>query len=208
MKSESLLAKLPIPKLIVPPKEQPLFPPEARVANDAHPVPASEPERIGTALSEQKPLLLTKNLSIVPPDPAEISPSLISTALPSLLPINPSETARASAFNRSLGPTPISRATGNQATTVLHDELSSQLEQMAQQLKRNAIHFSTSLAKDKAFLEDAAQKIESNFDTMQSQRLKLRDRSSQSRSNTWLVIGIILLVVLLFTLMVVVIRFF
>jgi len=207
VKSESLLAKLPIPKLIAPPKEQPPFPPDIRVDNDAHPVPASETERIETALSEQRPLL-TKNLSIVPPDPAEISPSLISTALPSLLPINPSETARASAFNRSLRPTPISRATGNQATTALHDELSSQLEQMAQQLKRNAIHFSTSLAKDKAFLEDAAQKIESNFDTMQSQRLKLRDRSSQSRSNTWLVMGIILLVALLFTLMVMIIRFF
>ena len=72
--------------------------------------------------------------------------------------------------------------------TALHDELSSQLEKMAQRLKRNAIHL-TSLAKYKASLEDATQKIESNFDTMKSQGLKLWDRSSQSRSNTWLVMG-------------------
>jgi len=78
---------------------------------------------------------------------------------------------------------------------------------MAQQLKRNAMHFSSSLEKDKSVVEDAQQKLEGNYDVMQKERVRLRDRSSASRSNTCLVIGVVALVLLVFMLMVSVIRF-
>ncbi|PPQ97531.1 hypothetical protein CVT26_006520 [Gymnopilus dilepis] len=157
------------------------------------------------------PAISTQGLSIVPPDPDEVSPTLISTALPSLLPSYPPETAATSSFARNFGPIPTNRlshnAGGTHGTTALHEELSSQLEQMAQQLKRNAVHFSTSLEKDKAVVEDAKMKLEGNYDVMQKERIRLRDHRGKSGSTTWMVVGIILLVLVLFVLMVGVIRF-
>jgi len=208
VRQNSLLVKLPIPKR--PPQLEELSnSPRINIGDEtllSPPLDSGSTVKLSPSL---KPSISTKGLFIVPPDPDEVSPSLISTALPSLLPINPSETARTSAFERTFGPKPISRkdgAVGNQATTALHEELSSQLELMAQQLKRNAIHFSSSLANDKAVIEEASEKIEGNFNVMQGQRIKLRDRSSQSRSNTWLIMGIILLVFFIFMLMIMIIR--
>ncbi|PBK61545.1 hypothetical protein ARMSODRAFT_981500 [Armillaria solidipes] len=66
-----------------------------------------------------------------------------------------------------------SMATGTsvlQNTNALHNELSEQLAQMATQLKRNALHFSDSLSADKAIVEKAQQKIESNFNFMRKER--------------------------------------
>ena len=140
--------------------------------------------------------VVTNQLSIIPPDLDEILPSVITTALPSLLPINGSETAKSSGFNLR----------SNQPTTALHEELSLQLEQMARQLKRNAIHFSTSLGNDQAAIEDAGVKIEKNHDVLQGQRLKLRDQTRGGWKNTCLVVGIIVVVLLLFLLLVMVIR--
>jgi len=77
---------------------------------------------------------------------------------------------------------------------------------MAVQLKRNALHFSDSLSKDKATVEEAQQKLERNFDVMQKERIRLRDHRGKSSSTTWLVVAIVLAVVLLFSLMVLLIR--
>lgn len=82
-----------------------------------------------------------------------------------------------------------------------------QLELMAKQLKRNAMHFSNSLEKDKAVVEDAQEKLEVNHDVMQKERLRLRDHSGKSRGTTCMVLGIILLVLIVFMLMVSFIRF-
>ncbi|KAK0433066.1 hypothetical protein EV421DRAFT_2023647 [Armillaria borealis] len=57
-----------------------------------------------------------------------------------------------------------------QNTNALHNELSEQLAQMATQLKCNALHFSDSLSADKAIVEEAQQKIESNFNFMRKER--------------------------------------
>ena len=78
---------------------------------------------------------------------------------------------------------------------------------MATQLKRNAIHFSDSLAKDQAVVAEAEQKLEGNYEIMERERIRLRDHSGKSRGTTCLVIVILLAVVLLFALMVVLIRF-
>ncbi|KAH9484822.1 hypothetical protein JR316_0001724 [Psilocybe cubensis] len=155
------------------------------------------------------PALSKNNLFITPPDPEEMSPTLITTALPSLLPSSyPPETATTSAFSRNFGPTPTARKLGGtHASTAVQEELSTQLELMAQQLKRNAMHFSTSLEKDKAVVEQAQAKLEGNYDMMQQERVRLRDHSGKSRSTTCMTLGIVILVLLVFMLMVSVIRF-
>jgi len=78
---------------------------------------------------------------------------------------------------------------------------------MAAQLKRNAIHFSDSLAKDQAVVTEVEQKLEGNYSVMERERVRLRDHSGKSRGTTCLVVMIMLVVVLLFALMVVLIRF-
>ena len=131
-------------------------------------------------------------LSIIPPDAQEdLSPFVISTALPSLLPIT--EASFPSLRNRNVG-------------TGLHDELSSQLEEMAKQLKRNAIHFSTTLGKDKEEMEEAERKIESNYEGIVGQRVKLRDRTKKGWKSTCLVVWVLVVVLALFGIMLFVIR--
>lgn len=66
--------------------------------------------------------------------------------------------------------------------------------------------FSASLAKDKAVVEDTQEKLESNFDVMHKERVRLRDHSGKSSSTTWLTFGIITAVLSLFMLMVFIIR--
>jgi len=93
-----------------------------------------------------------------------------------------------------------------QNSGVVQQELSEQLAQMAAQLKRNATHFSETLAKDQAVVEDAKAKIEGNFDVMQTQRVRLRDHRGKSGSTTCLVLLSILAVVISFVVMIFVIR--
>ncbi|KAF5376285.1 hypothetical protein D9615_008519 [Tricholomella constricta] len=94
-----------------------------------------------------------------------------------------------------------------QNSSALQQELSDQLAQMATQLKRNAVHFSETLARDQGVVEETQLKLESNFDVMQKERVRLRDHRGKSGSTTCLVVLIVLTVVLLFVLMVSVIRF-
>ncbi|KAF8907831.1 hypothetical protein CPB84DRAFT_1813428 [Gymnopilus junonius] len=164
------------------------------------PVPVEPPTAVGIPPSDTSTTQEPQN-SLASLNPDEISPTLITTALPSLLPSYPPETATAttSSFARNFG--------GVHGSTALHEELSSQLEQMAQQLKRNALHFSSSLEKDKAVVEDTQLKLEGNYDVMQKERVRLRDHSGKSSSTTWMVVGIVVLVLVLFVLMVGVIRF-
>ncbi|KAF9557481.1 hypothetical protein CPC08DRAFT_736730 [Agrocybe pediades] len=175
------------------------------------------PEPILPTLPVPRPPLtpsVSSNANLPPPTQPEVSnPDLLSPPEVSEKPQSSSpKTAVASAFSRNFGPIPTNRKAGTSTTlahgsTALHEELSSQLELMAQQLKRNAIHFSSSLEKDKSVVEDAQGKLEGNYDVMQKERVRLRDRSSASRSNTCLVIGVVALVLLVFMLMVSVIRF-
>lgn len=78
---------------------------------------------------------------------------------------------------------------------------------MAAQLKRNAVHFSVSLAKDQAIVAEAEQKLEENSSMMEKERVRLRDHSGKSKGTTCLVVMVLLVVVLLFAMMVVLIRF-
>ncbi|PPR00092.1 hypothetical protein CVT24_008994 [Panaeolus cyanescens] len=208
---KSLLADLPIPdpEPTPAPTESPsqadLTSETERGSHTSSPPPYSDSE----AREKPRPQgLSTSSLFINPPEPDELSPTLVKTALPSLLPSNPAETATSTSFSRGFGPTPgLRHAAGPVGSTALHEELSSQLELMAQQLKRNAMHFSTSLAKDQAVVDDAQQKLELNHDVMMKERVRLRDHSGKSGSTTWLTFGIIIVVLLIFVLMISVIRF-
>jgi len=197
--------KLQIAAPILPTLPLPVSPPALKVPQEAIDQPHSPAPH-----SSPLPSVSTKGLFINPPDPDEISPTLITSALPSLLPSNPSEMALASSYSRNFGPTPINRRLqvgGNHTTTALQEELSSQLETMAKQFKRNAIHLSNLLEKDKEVVEDAQLKLEVNHDAMQKERVRLRDHTSKNRWTTCFTLGIVLAVFLVFMLMVSVIRF-
>ena len=93
------------------------------------------------------------------------------------------------------------------STAAVHEELSAQLAQMATQLKRNAIHFSDTLVRDQAVVEETKLKMESNYDSMQKERTRLRDHSGKSRSTTWLTLFSIIAVFVSFFIMFFIIRF-
>lgn len=74
-----------------------------------------------------------------------------------------------------------------QNSSAIQEELSAQLAQMATQLKRNAQHFSESLDKDKALVQETQEKLERNHDVMSKERVRVRDHHSKSWGTTWLV---------------------
>jgi hypothetical protein len=179
--------------------------------------PEPQPETPATPSSHSESAdklteLRTHGLSINPPpvDPDEISPTLITSTLPSLLPSNPAESTNAatSAYARGFSSSAtVRKLGGTQTSMALQEELSSQLELMAQQLKRNAMHFSDSLVKDKAVVEDAQVKLEVNHDVMMKERTRLRDHRGKSLGTTCMTLGIVVLVLVVFMLMVSLIRF-
>jgi hypothetical protein len=93
------------------------------------------------------------------------------------------------------------------STAAAHEELSAQLAQMATQLKRNAIHFSDTLARDQAVVEETKLKMESNYDSMHKERTRLRDHTGKSRNTTWLTLFSIIAVFVSFFIMFFIIRF-
>ncbi|KAK7047605.1 hypothetical protein VNI00_006373 [Paramarasmius palmivorus] len=170
----------------------------APVAETAPPEPSSPDNDVETH-PEEPETLPTDNLLGSPADPIPIAPGpgLISQ-MPTLIPPTvPSAASKSTAI-----------ATGTlQHSNALHEELSNQLAQMSAQLRRNAMHFSDSLAKDAAVVEGAKEKLESNFDMMTSTKDRLQEHSSKSSSTTWLTVFAILLVTILFAMMVFLIRF-
>jgi hypothetical protein len=94
-----------------------------------------------------------------------------------------------------------------QHSTVLQEELSAQLAQMAGQLRRNAEHFSSALATDQAVLRNAEEKIVANYDGMKRERVRLRDHRGRSIGTTCLTITSVLVVTVAFVVMFFVLRF-
>lgn len=156
------------------------------------------------------------NLLLSPPELEGITspglefdyPPLYSPAVsPLASSIRPGTTAASSAVasNHKLNAT--ARKPQSAAHTSLQEELSSQLESMAAQLKRNAIHFSTNLANDKAVVEAAGEKLVRNYDVMQVEKGRLGRLNEITRGSTWMTLGIVLVVLLTFVVMIGVIRF-
>jgi len=194
VKSIPILPTLPIPEL--PPESTPL----------AYSEIDKNLESQSQTMVKRSPRISTTGLFISPPNPSEFSPTLITSAIPSLLPVNASDTASTSAYARSAAPV-ARKLVGVGNSIAVQEELSSQLELMAAQLKRNALHFSTSLANDQAVVEDAQLKLEGNYDVMMKERVRLRDHRGKSGSTTCMVLAIVALVLVLFILMISIIRF-
>lgn len=93
-----------------------------------------------------------------------------------------------------------------QSSSAVHDELASQLAQMATQMKRNALHFSDVMVKDKAVVEEAHEKLEKNYGFMQTEQTRLRDHSGKSSGTTWLMFGSFFAVFVSFMIMFFIIR--
>jgi hypothetical protein len=154
--------------------------------------------------AQPEPLALpAEQLLLSPSDTTPFPSANIPSALPTYISSNfPPGSAQLS--DTAAVATGASRFLQN--SNALHQDLSEQLAQMAVQLKRNALHFSETLEKDKAIVEEAQQKLEGNFDVMQKERIRLRDHRGKSGSTTWLVVGIVLTVALLFVMIVLLIR--
>lgn len=133
---------------------------------------------------------------------------LESEEAPSTLPTNPTFNLLSQSAPSTT--TSSTKATGTPAllktSTALHDDLADQLAQMAKQLKRNAMHFSESLEKDKAVLKDTEEKLDVNYDSLGKERIRLRDHRGKSGGTTCLVIMSIIIVIISFAVMLLVIR--
>jgi hypothetical protein len=77
---------------------------------------------------------------------------------------------------------------------------------MATQLKRNAQHFSSSLAKDQIVVDETKEKLESNYDVMHKEQVRLKQHRKGSWWTTGLSIGSLLTVALVFVIVLFIIR--
>lgn len=152
-------------------------------------------------------------MSSLPTDDMLLYPAESSFALEERNPMSASSSM--SIFSPPLPPSSPSKPTKSTTTATpgfvqnsnaLQQELSDQLAQMATQLKRNAMHFSDSLAKDQTVVDDAQLKIEGNYDVMTKERLRVRDLRGKTGSTTCLVVMSVAAVVVAFIMMVLVIR--
>ncbi|THH31402.1 hypothetical protein EUX98_g2792 [Antrodiella citrinella] len=165
---EPLLPTLPIPE---PPTPKASLPPIDVDTADAE-VPLS-PGGPSAALSAQDLLL----------SPSDTIPSTAAGEW------SDGNTTNLPTSRTSLGPlAPASTGAILQNSRAIQEELSEQLAQMATQLKRNALHFSNTLEKDKAVVLESQEKIERNYDVMTKERIRLRDHHSKSWGTTWITI--------------------
>ncbi|KAJ3568784.1 hypothetical protein NP233_g5492 [Leucocoprinus birnbaumii] len=146
--------------------------------------------------------------TLSPPPPS----ATVLSSVSSLLPATPTATSAfpissSTAISTSSSASNATKRKHLQTTNALHEELSNQLAEMAAQLKRNAQHFANSLEEEKPLVEMTSEKLEENFGTMLKERIRLRDFRLKSKGSTWMVIGIVIAVLLLFVVMVGVIRF-
>jgi hypothetical protein len=93
-----------------------------------------------------------------------------------------------------------------QNSAAVQEELQQELARMATQLRKNTEHFSKVLEKDRALVEGAGEKLESNLSTMQTTRVRLRDRGTAARGMTCFTVAALVGVIVAFVAMVLVIR--
>ncbi|KAL1742506.1 hypothetical protein HDZ31DRAFT_43094 [Schizophyllum fasciatum] len=191
---ESLLAQLPLP---LPPRIETTQAPEQPTKDDSDAPPGPIEDLIPSEPGQGPDPLLpppatSKSTSpAANPDLTTTIPTLLSPAAPAA-PTSSTSTAVAPKFLQN--------------SQALQAELSDQLAQMSAQLRRNALHFQEALVKDKAVVEAAGEKVESNLGVLTSTRLKLRDHRGKSGSTTWLVVACIVVTLILFVMMVALIR--
>lgn len=86
------------------------------------------------------------------------------------------------------------------------EELTSELSTMASQLRKNAEHFGTLLAKDRAVIESAADSLDGNLGRMQKEGGRLGKYSARARGTTCWTILAVAMVGVAWTVMFIIIR--
>ncbi|KAF9265004.1 hypothetical protein L218DRAFT_972195 [Marasmius fiardii PR-910] len=183
---EPILPLIPTPAVAISPGSPTNPSSPAEGANPGPPKSPAQDDLIPPLPSD--PLLPIEQLT------SEPAPNLAS-AIPTLLP--------------SSAPSAVSKSTAvlMQNSNALQQELTDQLAQMSAQLRRNMLHFSDSLEKDAAVVEETKQKLESNFDTMSARKQQLSAHRGKSWSTTWLSLFVVIAVLVIFAIMVFLIRF-
>ncbi|KAI9005791.1 hypothetical protein CLU79DRAFT_781058 [Phycomyces nitens] len=82
----------------------------------------------------------------------------------------------------------------------MHDELTTDLGRMAQQLKMNSMRFGDTLAKDDMVLKDAQEAVETNLERMQREGKRLEVHNSKAWGTSFMTLGIVLFVCIAFIL--------
>lgn len=89
----------------------------------------------------------------------------------------------------------------------MHDELSTDLGRMAQQLKQNSQAFGDTLSKDDIVLRDAQKAVENNLKRMTTERQRLDEHYSKSWNTSFMTMGVVLFVCIMFILVFFTIKF-
>ncbi|KAG0175623.1 hypothetical protein DFQ28_006614 [Apophysomyces sp. BC1034] len=89
----------------------------------------------------------------------------------------------------------------------MHDEMTTELSRMAQQLKINSQSFGDILAKDDKVLSDAQGAVESNLERMRKERQRLDVHYAKSWGTSFMTFGIVLFVCIIFVLVFFTIKF-
>ncbi|KAI8642438.1 hypothetical protein BD408DRAFT_416519 [Parasitella parasitica] len=89
----------------------------------------------------------------------------------------------------------------------MHDELTTDLNRMAKQLKINSQAFGDILSKDDAVLKEAQQAVESNLDRMTKERQRLDVHYSKSWGTSFMTMALVLFVCIMFVLVFFTIKF-
>ncbi|EIN11192.1 hypothetical protein PUNSTDRAFT_124670 [Punctularia strigosozonata HHB-11173 SS5] len=192
VKPKPLLPSLPLPEAPLEPVQ-----PSTSVITEASPAIALIP-------GEGAPLANVAEGLLISPDEASESTLSPITPLSNPIALTPLVPSAPSVSDPSAGPKAAPSFLQN--STAVQNELQDQLAQMAAQLRRNAQHFSSRLAEDKALVDDVSEKLDRNFDVMTKERVRLRDRRVAARGNTWLVVCGVIGVLLAFIVMVFIIR--
>ncbi|KAH0580296.1 hypothetical protein H2248_001809 [Termitomyces sp. 'cryptogamus'] len=181
----------------------------SRISRPARPPTASSSNPLSIPLEDESLSIPTDDLLLPADTPSYPSSTSFSFPTPmTLIPTTiPSSTDPSTSTSTAVTTGAAPRLGFLQNPNAIQEELFDQISQMATQLKRNTVHFSELLTKDKAVVEETKEKLESNFDVMQKERLRLRDHRGKSWGTTWLSVLVMVTVLLLFVIMVGIIRF-
>lgn len=89
----------------------------------------------------------------------------------------------------------------------MHDELTTDLGRMAKQLKLNSQAFGDTLSKDDTVLKEAQEAVENNLHTMTRERKRLDEHYSKSWGTSFMTMGVVLFVCIMFLLVFFTIKF-
>jgi hypothetical protein len=89
----------------------------------------------------------------------------------------------------------------------MHDELTTDLSRMAQQLKLNSQAFGDTLSNDDQVLKEAQQAVTNNLERMKNERQRLDTHYAKSWGTSFMTFGVVLFVTIMFVLVFFTIKF-